>query len=225
MKSDSNSEKPKILVFTSGNKDGGGSGFQELVEFSRTTPPILAAQIVGVVSHHANGGVSRKAKKLDIPFYHWSGPFIANGYNNLVVNFEATFVMLSGWLKFVCGLNSAKTINIHPGPLPEFGGVGMYGHHVHEAIIKAFHQKKITQSAVTMHFVDEEYDHGPIIFQMPVLIHSDDTPETLAQRVNEKEHAWQAHILNLVVNGFIKLIDGKVYYTDYNYKQLSSGKK
>jgi phosphoribosylglycinamide formyltransferase-1 len=89
----------------------------------------------------------------------------------------------------------------------------MYGHHVHEAVMAAFHRGEIIQSAVTMHFVDEAaYDHGPIIFQMPVLIRPDDDAESLAKRVNEKERAWQSHILNLVVHGHIYLSNGQVFY-------------
>jgi len=197
--------KPRILVFASGTKDGGGSGFQELVEFSKTTPPVLDAEIVGVVSNHPQGGVWQKAKKLDILFCHWPGPFESGDYVYYVRKFEADYVMLSGWLKLVHGLDPARTVNIHPGPLPEFGGPGRYGHHVHEVVMRAYREGKITQSAVSMHFVDERYDHGPIFFQLPVLIRPEDTPETLAGRLNEKEGLGKAHVLNLVVNGYIRL--------------------
>lgn len=207
-----NQRKPSILVFASGDKEGGGSGFQELVEFSRTEPPVLEAIIVGVVSNHAQGGVFKKAQKLGVPFEHWPGPFTAEGYQALVKKHQADFVMLSGWLKLVKGLEPAKTVNIHPGPLPDFGGPGLYGHYVHEAVMKAFREGKIKQSAVSMHFVSEEYDRGQIIFQFPVLIREDDTPETLAKRVNEKERAWQSFILNLVVHEEIALVDGKVVF-------------
>lgn len=207
------SGKIRILVFASGDEKGGGSGFQEMVEFSRTHPPVLDAQIVGVVSNHQRGGVRRKADALHIPFEYWPGPFEAEGYRAFVKKYQADFVMCSGWLKFVKGLDPAKTVNIHPGPLPQFGGARMYGHFVHEAVMAAYRRGEITQSAVTMHFVDETaYDHGPIIFQMPVLIRPDDDARTLAQRVNEKERAWQSHILNLVVHGHIYLKDGQVFY-------------
>jgi phosphoribosylglycinamide formyltransferase-1 len=202
-----------VLVFASGDEKGGGSGFQEMVEFSRTNPPVLDAQIVGVISNHPKGGVYRKADRLQIPFEYWPGSFDAEGYRAFVKKYQADFVMCSGWLKFVRGLDPAKTVNIHPGPLPQFGGARMYGHFVHEAVMAAYHRGEITQSAVTMHFVDETaYDHGPIIFQMPVLIRPDDDAETLARRVNEKERAWQSHILNLVVHGQIYLKERQVVY-------------
>ena len=203
----------RILVFASGDPKGGGSGFQELVEFSRTQPPVLDAQIIMVVSNHQNGGVRKRADALHVPFEYWPGPYDAKGYRAFVEKREADFVMCSGWLKFVRGLDAAKTVNIHPGPLPRFGGAGMYGHHVHEAVMAAYRRGEITQSAVTMHFVDEAaYDHGPIIFQMPVLIRPEDDAESLAKRVNEKERAWQSHILNLVIHRQIYLKDGKVVY-------------
>lgn len=206
-------QKPKILVLASGTKTGGGSGFQELVEFSRTTPRVLEAEIVAVVSNHQEGGVHNRARELMVPFEYWPGPFMAEGYQRLVKKYLADFVMCSGWLKYVRGLDPRKTVNIHPGPLPEFGGQDMYGHHVHEAVIKAYREGKITQSAATMHFVTEEgpegskkgYDKGPIILQLPVLIRPDDTAESLGTRVNEKERALQALVLNWVVHGFISM--------------------
>ena len=210
-----------VLVFASGDDKGGGSGFQELVEFSRTNPPVLNAQIVGVISNHQHGGVCSKADALHIPFEHWAGPFDAEGYRTFVAKFKADFVMCSGWLKFVRGLDPARTVNIHPGPLPQFGGPGMYGHHVHEAVVAAYRRGEITQSAVTMHFVDDvAFDHGPTIFQMPVLIRPDDDAEILAKRLNEKERAWQSHILNLVVHGCISLYHGQVTYKSDAPKRL-----
>jgi phosphoribosylglycinamide formyltransferase-1 len=211
----------RVLVFASGDEKGGGSGFQELVEFSRTDPPVLDAQIIGVISNHQNGGVRKRADTLHIPFDYWPGPYDAKGYRTFVEKYQADFVMCSGWLKFVRGLDPARTVNIHPGPLPRFGGTGMYGHHVHEAVMAAYHRGEIIQSAVTMHFVDEAaYDHGPIIFQMPVLIRPDDDAETLAKRVNEKERAWQSHILNMVVHQHISLRKGQVVYESGKAKRL-----
>ncbi len=97
----------------------------------------------------------------------------------------------------------------------------MYGHHVHEAVMAAFRRGEVVQSAVTMHFLDEAaYDHGPIIFQMPVLIRPDDDAESLAKRVNEKERAWQSYILNLVVHQHIYLSKGQVIYKDGGSKRL-----
>lgn len=187
----------RLLVFASGDANGGGSGFQELVENSRTG--VLQAQIVAIVSNYPNGGVRKRADKLGIPFICFAGPWDAESHQNIVANCQADWVALSGWLKPVWGFDPCRTINIHPGPLPEFGGPGMYGHYVHEAVIKAFQEGRITESAVSMHFVTEEYDKGPLFFRYPVLIREDDTPESLATRANKIEHGWQSFITNLVI--------------------------
>jgi phosphoribosylglycinamide formyltransferase-1 len=211
---------PNILVFASGTKTGGGSGFETLVKASRAEPPILEARICGVVTNHAAGGVHQKAKALGIPCEYWAGPYLASGYQNFVRQFQADYIMLSGWLKLVAGLDPARTVNIHPGPLPRFGGPNLYGHHVHEAVMAAYRRGEITHSAVTMHFVDEAYDRGPIFFALPVPIEPDDSPETLAARVNRAEHEWQPRVLNYVVQGQVRLAGREVVYETAELKRL-----
>ncbi|OGI26695.1 MAG: hypothetical protein A2359_03395 [Candidatus Moranbacteria bacterium RIFOXYB1_FULL_43_19] len=215
-----NKNLPNVLVFASGTKTGGGSGFQKMVEATRLNPPVLNAKICGVISNHSAGGVWQKAKSLGILFMHWAGSFLAKDYQQLISLFDADFIMLSGWLKLVAGLEPARTINIHPGPLPRFGGPNMHGHHVHEAVMEAYRRGEIIHSAVAMHFVDEVYDRGPIFFQFPVPIEPNDTPETLAAKVNVVEHNYQSWALNLVVQGRIKLINGKVIYDPPELKHL-----
>lgn len=210
--------KKRLLVFASGDKIGGGSGFQEMVERSRTNPQILEADIVAVVSNHANGGVKQKADMLGIPFVYFPGPFIAGEYQKIVRSWDPDYIMCSGWLKPISGLTESKVINIHPGPLPKFGGKGMYGHHVHEAVIAAYRRGEITQSAVSIHFVNKEYDRGAGIVQIPVLIRPDDDAESLAARVLKVEHNYQSFILNEIIQGRIALanFDGDVYFEDKN---------
>lgn len=198
-------EKPRILVFASGSAGGGGSGFENLVNAKRNGT--LSARIVGVVSNHGGGGVRERAERLDIPFHHLPHPD-RGGYADAARRFGASWFALSGWLKKVEGLPPERTFNIHPGPLPRFGGKGMYGHHVHEAVMAAYRAGEIAESAVTMHFVTEGYDEGPAFFRLPVRIDDADTPETLAGRVNALEHQWQPYVTDLVVHGDIRW-DGK----------------
>ena len=198
--------RPKILVFASGSATGGGSGFEKLVEATRSG--ILDADIVGVVSNHPNGGVKERAERLGVKFIYFAGPYTEEGYKKIVDESSAEYVALSGWLKLVAGLPPTKTFNIHPGPLPKFGGRGMYGHHVHEAVIEAYKRGEVTHSAVTMHFVTSKYDEGPVFFALPVEIMKDDDAGTLGKRVNLKEHEWQPRITDLVVKGLIHW-DGK----------------
>ncbi|MEW6658802.1 MAG: formyltransferase family protein [Thermodesulfobacteriota bacterium] len=211
--------KSDILVFASGTKTGGGSGFETLVRATRTQPPILDARICGVVTNHWGGGVWQKAQALGIPCEHWPGPFQAQGYRNFVKYFQADYVMLSGWLKLVAGLDPARTINIHPGPLPRFGGPNLYGHHVHEAVMAAYRRGEVTHSAVTMHFVDEKYDRGPVFFALPIPIEPGDTPETLSAKVNRAEHEWQPRVLNYVLQGQVRLVGQEVVYETAELKR------
>jgi phosphoribosylglycinamide formyltransferase-1 len=211
---------PNILVFASGTKTGGGSGFETMVRASRTVPPILDARICAVITNHYEGGVWHKAKALGIPCEYWAGPYLAGGYQNFVQHFQADYVMLSGWLKLVAGLDPARTINIHPAPLPRFGGPKLYGHHVHEAVMAAYRRGEITHSAVTMHFVDEVYDRGPTLFALPIPIEPGDTPETLAAKVNRAEHEWQPRVLNYVVHGQVRMVGQEVVYETEELKRL-----
>lgn len=192
----------RLLVLNSGS----GSGFQELVENSKTG--ILDAKIVALVTDKLKNACVKRAKKLEIPVWDLYKCYSIEDYQHIVELYHADFVALSGWLKLVRGLDPKTTFNIHPGPLPDFGGKGMYGHHVHEAVIKAFKEGKIKESAVTMHFVTNEYDRGPVFFRYPVLIRPDDTADSLGDRVNKIEHGWQSFITNLVVTGQIYW-DGK----------------
>jgi len=191
--------KKKIIIFASGSKDGGGSGFENMVNASHNG--ILDAEISAVVSNHENGGVRQKADRLGIRFIHFPAPWARERYQELTLG--ADLICLSGWLKLAVGLDPKKTINIHPGALPKFGGAGMYGHHVHEATIEAYKRSEVTHSAVSMHFVTEEYDRGPLFFSQPVPILPSDTAEDLAKRVNQAEHQWQPIITQKVLSGEI----------------------
>lgn len=200
--------KPKVLIFASGSAEGGGSGFEKLVLASRGGP--LDADIVAVVSNHTNGGVRARADRLSVPFLHFPKPWTGEAYQKFATESGADFFALSGWLKLVAGLdpatrfNSRTVFNIHPGPLPDFGGPGLYGHHVNETVIAAFERREITHSAVSMHFVTGEYDRGPVFFRCNVKINDDDTPDTIGTRVNQQEHIHQPRITSMVVNGLIK---------------------
>ena len=207
---------PRLLVFASGSATGGGSGFEKLVIASREG--ILDADIVGVISNYANGGVSARAEKLQIPFIQFPvGPWTKERYQQITQMFAFNYIALSGWLKLVKGLDPRITFNIHPGPLPDFGGPGMYGHHVHEAVFAAYRAGTITHSAVCMHFITdppesssakEQYDKGPVFFRKPVELKPEDTADDIGTRVNQEEHVWQPRITNMVVHGEISW-DGK----------------
>lgn len=195
--------KPRLIVFASGTKDGGGSGFENLV-----TSRELDAQIVAVVSNHEHGGVRTRAEKLGIPFVYFAGPYDAAHYQKILADTGAEWAALSGWLKKVEGLDPKKTFNIHPALLSfenaRFGGPGLYGHHVHERVVAALEAGEIAESGFTMHFATSEYDRGPIFFEYKVPITKDMSADEIAAAVNREEHRWQPKITNLVVHGEIR---------------------
>ena len=211
----------KLLVFASGeaNPESGGSGFVELVENSRSG--ILQARIVAVVSNHKDGGVAQKAKKLGIEFVHFPPPYTAESYQQIWQSFGQPPVSLSGWIKKVVGLPVHVGHNIHPAPLPGFGGQSWYGHSVHERVMEAFKAGQITSSAVCMHFVTQIFDDpNALFFKYPVLIRPDDDADSLGKRVNKIEHGWQSFITNLVITRQIRFQEGAVVVPPW-YKKMS----
>lgn len=120
-------------------------------------------------------------------------------------------IALAGYLKLVptpvVEAYRGRVVNIHPAPLPTFGGPGMFGHHVHEAVLA----RGVRVSGPTIHFVDERYDTGPIIAQWPVPVRADDTPDSLAARVLRHEHRLYPAVLRALARGEIRLQeDGRV---------------
>nr|WP_243665078.1 phosphoribosylglycinamide formyltransferase [Rhodothermus marinus] len=114
---------------------------------------------------------------------------------------DVELVALAGYLKKipdnVVAAYRNRILNIHPSLLPAFGGPGMYGRRVHEAVLNY----GVRWTGATVHLVDEEYDHGPIVLQEPVPVLPDDTPETLAARVLEVEHRLYPEALRLFAEG------------------------
>jgi phosphoribosylglycinamide formyltransferase-1 len=117
------------------------------------------------------------------------------------------YVAMAGFLKLapVPDDFAGRVVNIHPALIPSFCGPGMYGHHVHQAVIDA--GVKIT--GCTVHFVDNQYDHGPIIWQQPVPVFADDTADSLADRVFEAEKEAYPHVIKLLAAGRVQLENGR----------------
>ncbi len=207
----------RTVVFASGTPTSGGSGFRNLVEVSRREG--LRTEVIAVVSQHDNGGVRRHADTLDVPFIHFrktDDP--AEQYMRIMGDWEAQFAALSGWLKFVVGLNPARVFNVHPALLPGVGGEGMHGHHVHQRVMDQFWAGEAHCSGVTMHFIAPvakpgvidkgTYDTGPVFFRGIVPILPTDNADTLGMRANKLEHRIQPWLTDLVVTGQIGW-DGK----------------
>jgi phosphoribosylglycinamide formyltransferase-1 len=116
------------------------------------------------------------------------------------------FVAMAGFLKLAPLPEDfiGRVVNIHPALIPAFSGQGMYGHRVHQAVLDA----GVKVTGCTVHFVDNEYDHGPIIWQQPVPVFEDDSAHTLADRVFEAEKEAYPHVLRLLAAGRVK-VDGQ----------------
>ncbi|ACC98077.1 Formyl transferase domain protein [Elusimicrobium minutum Pei191] len=167
----------KIVVFAS----GGGSNFQALYYASQNK--IFNADIVLLVASKEGIGAVEKAKKMGIDV------FVENQNTStasVIKKYKPDLICLAGYLKMIPQeiLDICPVINIHPALLPEFGGKGMYGHHVHEAVIKAGAAK----SGATVHFVNAEYDDGPIILQENILVEKNMDAKALASAVLKVEH-------------------------------------
>ena len=172
-----------IAIFASGS----GTNAENLVHFFRTDPIVRVGL---VLTNNQNAGVIRRAQSNDIETLVFSRTefYESEKILNLMKQRGIDFVVLAGFLWLVPD-NILKTfenkvVNIHPALLPNYGGKGMYGRHVHEAVI-ANGEK---ESGITIHYVNARYDEGDIIFQARCKVKSDDTPESLASRIHQLEY-------------------------------------
>jgi formyltetrahydrofolate-dependent phosphoribosylglycinamide formyltransferase len=162
---------------------GGGTNLQALLD---TLNGSTVARIVRVITNRADAGALDRARRSNIPTTVLRNP--ADAHELLAALHDVQLVVLAGYLKLVppavVTQFRGRIINVHPALLPRFGGPGMYGHHVHQAVLANGAQ----QSGATVHFVDEVFDHGDIIAQETVRVEPGDTPDSLAARVREAEH-------------------------------------
>ena len=178
-----------IAVFGS----GAGSNFRAiLTAIQRGTIP--GARISLVVSNNSDSGILGIARANALPAIHLSRKqfpddrSFADAVLSTLLDHGVNFLALAGYMKkvppAVVAAYRGRIVNIHPALLPRFGGEGMYGPRVHEAVIASGERT----SGATVHYVDEEYDHGEVVLQRTVPVLPGDTPESLARRVLEAEH-------------------------------------
>jgi phosphoribosylglycinamide formyltransferase-1 len=169
----------------------------------------LQATPAVVISNNSDSGAIARAKTEGVPYYYLSGKThpepgeLDDAILDAFLRHGVDIVVLAGYMKKLgpkmLSRFRGRIVNVHPALLPKFGGEGMYGIHVHEAVIAAGEK----ESGVTIHFVDEQYDTGAILAQTHVPVMPDDTPETLAARVLEQEHILYAETLQRIVTGEI----------------------
>lgn len=206
--------KSKVAVLVS----GGGTNLQTLIDYEAEHKVDCPYEIVVVISDHKDAFALERAQKAGIPTAVTS-PFsvmgkdvaqnatrdekrlaVSNAMLEHCQNYGAQIIVEAGCLTVLSGdilkKYANRIINLHPALLPKFGGVGMWGHHVHEAVLAAGE----TESGCTVHLVNEVCDGGEILLQKKVPVLPDDTPETLYARIAPKEHEALLEGLLLICN-------------------------
>jgi phosphoribosylglycinamide formyltransferase-1 len=171
----------------------------------------LAARVVAVVSNNSDSGALRRARLAGAQAIHLSGKthpdpaVLDRSILEALRSNEVELVMLAGFMKklgpALLEHYRGRILNTHPALLPKFGGHGMYGMRVHEAVLAA--GESVSGSSV--HLVEAEYDTGPVLAQAQVPVLSGDTPQTLAARVQERERALVVSVLSKVAQGELRL--------------------
>jgi len=173
----------RIAIFAS----GAGSNAKKIIEHFAGNKEISVSLIV---CNKPGAGVLNIASDFHIPVLMIENDrFLkGNGYVDELKNAGINFIVLAGFLwkipEVITQAYRNRIINIHPSLLPKYGGKGMYGSKVHEAVIAAGEK----QSGITIHYVDEQYDNGDIIFQATCPVSENDTPDTLAEKIHKMEH-------------------------------------
>ncbi len=189
--------KTKIAIFASGN----GTNTEEIIKHFQNHEHI---EISLILTNSPKAFVLQRAENHNIPYFVFTREMFykENTVDEVLKLNKIDFIVLAGfmWLipgPFVTNFKN-KIVNIHPALLPKYGGKGMYGSHVHEAVVK----NKEKESGITIHWVNEKYDEGNIIFQAKCNVDSSDTAEDVAGKVHQLEHVFYPRIIEKVIKEF-----------------------
>ena len=181
----------RIVIFASGN----GTNAQRIIDHFKGSTD---AQVVQVLSNNKDAKVLERANKSQISAisFNRTALYYTDHIAHLLQVIQPDLIVLAGFLwlfpEKIINLFPDQIINIHPALLPDFGGKGMYGKHVHDAVY-AFakaHKEQKTYTGITIHKVTPEYDKGMYVFQEKVEVTQEDTPETIAQKVHKLEYEY-----------------------------------
>lgn len=194
-----------IVVFAS----HGGSDLQAIIDGCKSGR--LKAGVCAVISNNSDSLALERAKREGIDNYYLSHKVINDTAEldrqmlEVLISHNTDMIFLAGYMRMlgrsILRHYENRVFNIHPALLPKYGGRGMYGINVHRAVIEA--GERI--SGVTIHRVNEEYDSGAIVAQTQVEVRKEDTPESLAARVLEREHTFLVEVIGDIIDGRIKL--------------------
>ena len=181
----------KIAIFASGS----GTNAENIIAFFKENKKI---EISAIFSNNKNAYVIQRALNHKIYYY----PFSRNEFYdslktlNILKDMDIDFIVLAGFLwlipEYLITAYPNKIINIHPALLPKYGGKGMYGMKVHNKVVED--QEK--ESGITIHYVNEKYDDGNIIFQAKCAVNNSDTPKDVAKKVHELEYKHYPEVIN-----------------------------
>jgi len=184
----------RIAIFASGS----GTNAQKIMEYFQDHPLISVRLIL---SNNPDAYVLTRARKFHIPTLEFSRSELYKSSHILDILSvqEIDYIVLAGFLwlipTYILKTYPNRIVNIHPALLPRYGGKGMYGKRVHETVIAAGEK----ESGISIHYVNENYDEGQIIFQAKCPVEPGDTPETLANRIHELEHKHYPEVIEKVV--------------------------
>lgn len=185
----------QLAIFAS----GGGSNAKKILEYFKNSSTV---HVVVIVCNKPEAGVIQIAKSFNIPvlIIEKEQFFRGDAYIPELRKYRIDYIILAGFLWKLPSLIikewPGRIINIHPALLPAYGGKGMYGNFVHEAVLAA-HEK---ESGITIHYVDDQYDHGATIFQARCPVYETDTPASLAGRIHQLEHEHYSKVIEELVS-------------------------
>ena len=187
----------------------GGTNLQAIIDSCLSGA--IDAEVRVVISNNSRSLALERARRADIPTAHLSGSThpdpdsLDETIADTLQRHGVEVVALAGYMKMLgprtLGAYRNRILNVHPALLPKFGGQGMYGERVHQAVLASGD----SVSGVTVHLVDEEYDRGPVVAQTEVPVLPGDTPDTLAARVLEQEHILYPETIQRISTGEIDL--------------------
>nr|WP_294933665.1 phosphoribosylglycinamide formyltransferase [uncultured Flavobacterium sp.] len=172
----------KIVIFASGS----GSNAENIINYFKDKND---AEVVAVLSNNPNAKVLQRAEKFAVPTKVFDKTELIDGtVLNILEEIQPDLIVLAGFLlmlpKEIISHYPDMIINVHPALLPKYGGKGMYGMHVHRTIF----ENKDMETGISIHYVNEHYDEGAVIFQATINIENSATPEEIAEKVHELEH-------------------------------------
>ena len=191
-----NMTKTNIAIFASGS----GTNCENIIRYFANHDSICVAV---VLCNKADAGALERAKRLGVPaiYLNKEGCNSHQQMSALLSQYDVNFIVLAGFLlmvpEFLIKEFHHRMINIHPALLPKYGGKGMYGHHVHEAVVA----NKEKESGITIHIVDQYYDKGTTLFQAKCELSDEDTPDTVAEKIHVLEQEYFPKVIEKAVLG------------------------